>query len=239
MGVMGNVQCPLLQLPGTHHLLRRAWHADPLARGQADLDGLARSLLPGSAAAISRGFAALNATEPRMLRESESAIAAIASGGRREPPGLLGRILFPDATQVVADLARQLAVRHAEALLADALAGGDIGAITAACTGYFRQCLAWEERHGYFAVMRVGRLESLFPRPPIPRESIRTWPPFLPYATELRAVLAAAGDPEGERFFAGIERELSAIFEPEKVTRGVIQAMKRMMGRPEAAQGAV
>jgi hypothetical protein len=98
-------------------------------------------------------------------------------------------------------------------------------------SAYFRQCLRWEEKHGYFGVLRVGRLNSLFPRPPIPRDTMRTWPPFVPYALGLRRALLHDSDPRGERFFEPLQRELEREFEPQKVRRGCIEAMQVMMER--------
>jgi hypothetical protein len=154
------------------------------------------------------------------------------STGRSSAAGLLGRLLFPSKRQVVEDLACQLDVRRAEAAFACALeSGADAAALRPLVADYFRQCLRWEERHGYFAVMKVGRLENLFPRPPIPRETVRTWPPYLPYARGLRAALDRAGDSGGARFFAPIVRDLGTEFAAEKVERGCIEAMRRMMDR--------
>jgi hypothetical protein len=159
----------------------------------------------------------------------------LLAAGSRTVGGILGRLLFPSSRQVIEDLARQLEVRRAEAAFASAVeAGADAVELRPLVTGYFRQCLRWEERHGYFGVMKVGRLESLFPRPPIPRDTIRTWPPFVPYALGLRAALERAGDPDGRRFFEPIARELGAEFELEKVDRGCIEAMRRMMARDAA-----
>ncbi len=133
------------------------------------------------------------------------------------------------------DIAGQLEVRQAEAELATALeAGADAATLRPLVGVYFRRCLRWEERHGYYGVLRVGRLNSLFPRPPIPRDAIRTWPPFVPYAISLRRALLAAGDPRGDRFFEHIQRELEPEFGSEKVRRGCIDAMRAMMDRDEA-----
>jgi hypothetical protein len=120
----------------------------------------------------------------------------------------------------------------AEAVLAVALEAG-VGVAEAAplVTGWFRECLAWEARHGYFGVLEVGRIASLFPRPPIPRDTVRTWPPYVRYAADLRRLLREAGDPGGARFFEVIGRELSREFREDKVMRGCVEAMKTMMER--------
>jgi hypothetical protein len=137
--------------------------------------------------------------------------------------------------QVLDDLSFQLDLRRAEAALAEALEGTEsLAMIGPLVLEYFRRCLAWEAKHGYFGVLRVGGLQSLFPRPPVPRDTVRTWPPFVPYAIGLRAALLAAGDPRGERFFAPIERQLGSEFDPEKVRRGCIEAMRIMMDREQA-----
>ncbi len=241
-GLMGNVQCPLLQLPQVHCLMEGLWE-DVVAPGTGlittprevagGLPGLARLLHPGLEEAIAAAFEALNATG---VAEIDQALDGMRTGiGRGPAPGLLGRLLFPSSRQVIEDLAHQLEVRRAEAAFASAVeAGASSAELRPLVTEYFRQCLRWEERHGYFGVMKVGRLESLFPRPPIPRDTIRTWPPFLPYALGLRSALERAGDPDGTRFFEPIARELHAEFGPEKVDRGCIEAMRRMMARPEA-----
>ena len=233
-GFMGNVQCPLLQLPHGHFMMEGLWgQAPPRDESSGGLHDLARLLHPGehAAPAVAAAMAALNATEPAPI---DAAIASLRdpaamSAGR---PGVLGRLLFPSSSQVVDDLVHQLELRRAEAAFATAVeSGADAAVLQPLVAGYFRQCLRWEGHHGYFAVMKVGRLESLFPRPPIPRDTIRTWPPFVPYAIGLREALERAGDPGGARFFEPIARELRAGFAAEKVERGCVEAMRAMMAR--------
>jgi hypothetical protein len=92
-GVMGNVQCPLLQLPQCHHFLGGLWNARqdlPLAR--ADLEGLARLLAPGASAALASSLAGLNAAAPSDVAGQLEAVRALALS----PPkaGIVGRLLF-------------------------------------------------------------------------------------------------------------------------------------------------
>ncbi len=232
-GFMGNVQCPLLQLPQAYAMMEGLWGGTPASIGSGGLRDLARLLQPDVdfGPAVATAMATLNATDPAPIDTAIASLrgAAAGSGGR---PGLLGRLLFPSSTQVVDDLVHQLELRRAEAAFASAVeAGVEAADLAPLVAGYFRQCLRWEERHGYFAVMNVGRLESLFPRPPIPRDTIRTWPPFVPYAVGLRDALERAGDPGGTRFFEPIARELRAEFPAEKVERGCVGAMRAMMAR--------
>jgi hypothetical protein len=244
-GVMGNVQCPVLQLPAVHHFMQRlardrvaaAEAGGPAAGDRADLRGLGRLLFPAHGDELSRIFAALNATT---VDEVDAAARLLDTVRGAAPlPGLIGRLLFPRPAQVLDDLADQLAVRRSEAALGAALdAGAAIPELSPLVSRYFRACLAWEEKHGYFGVMKIGRLASLFPRPPIPRESIRTWPPFVPWATGLRRALTAAGDADGERFFAPLIAELGREFDPAKARQGCGEAMQVMMRRPEAVGNA-
>jgi hypothetical protein len=232
VGFMGNVQCPVLQFPQTHDLLRRLWDirgGDDA--GDPSLRRLARLLHPRLAEELARTLAALNAPDPA---EIDAAIVRARSlaGSNRTHGGLLGHLLFPVREQILRDLVSQLEVRRAEAALAVALEAG-VGAAEAAplVAGWFRECLAWEAKHGYFGVLEVGRLASLFPRPPIPRDTVRTWPPYVRYAADLRRLLQEAGDPGGARFFEGIGRALSREFREDKVMRGCVEAMKIMMER--------
>jgi hypothetical protein len=232
-GAMGNLQCPVLQLPQVHHLMQGLWEGARTARG-GDLPGLARLLHPGAAQDVADALAALNALDPVHAARAHDAVQRLL---QPEPPtaGLIGRLLFPSRAQALQDIGSQLAVRESEAALASALEEGrDIEALRPLVAEWFRRCLAWERRHGYFGVLRLGRLNNLFPRPPVPRDTVRTWPPFVPYAVGLRRVLAAAGDSRGEVFFAGMRAGLEAEFEPEKVRRGCLEAMQVMMARPEA-----
>jgi hypothetical protein len=233
-GFMGNVQCPLLQLPQGHRMMEGLWEEVPRAGGgSGGMGDLARLLHPDaeSGPALTAAIAALNATDPAPIAAAIGSLRGTAARNAVRP-GLLGRLLFPSSTQVVDDLVRQLEVRKAEAAFATAVeSGAEAADLAPLVTGYFRQCLRWEERHGYFAVMKVGRLESLFPRPPIPRDTIRTWPPFVPYAIGLREALERADDPGGGRFFEPISRELRAEFAAEKVERGCVVAMRAMMAR--------
>jgi hypothetical protein len=240
-GFMGNVQCPLLQLPQSHCMMERLWEGNAVSGSAAAAAGgglgdLARLLHPAedAAAGVAAAFTALNATDAAHVDGAIAVLSNLAGWGSLRP-GLLGRLLFPASSQVVDDLIHQLGLRRAEADFVSALeAGAGAPALAPLVADYFRQCLRWEERHGYFAVMKVGRLESLFPRPPIPRDTIRTWPPFVPCAIGLREALERAGDPAGARFFAPIARELRAGFAAEKVDRGCVEAMRGMMARPEA-----
>jgi hypothetical protein len=228
-GFMGNVQCPLLQLPQGHCMMEGLWEGN----AGGDLIDLARLLHPAEDAmsGVAAAFAALNATDPAGVDGAIAVLSHLAGSGSLRP-GVLGRLLFPASSQVVDDLVRQLDLRRAEAAFASAVeAGTGAPALAPLVADYFRQCLRWEERHGYFAVMRVGRLGSLFPRPPIPRDTIRTWPPFVPCAIGLREALERAGDPAGARFFEPIARELHAMFAAEKVDRGCVEAMRAMMAR--------
>jgi hypothetical protein len=230
---MGNVQCPLLQLPQCHCMMEGLWEEAPRAGGGGSLSDLARLLHPAEDATsgVAAAFAALNATDPARVDGAIAVLSDLAGSGSLRP-GVLGRLLFPASSQAVDDLVRQLELRRAEAAIASAVeAGAEAKALAPFVADYFRQCLRWEEHHGYFAVMRVGRLESLFPRPPIPRDTIRTWPPFVPYAIGLREALERAGDPEGARFFEPIALELRAGFAAEKVDRGCVEAMRAMMAR--------
>lgn len=231
-GLMGNVQCPLLQLPQVHGLMEGLWASAPISSGACDgLRALARLLHPRDEGAIVAAFEALNATDPSRIGGVLARLQRLAAADA-VTAGAVGRLLFPSSRQAIGDLADQLEVRLAEAAFASAVeSGSGAASLQPLVAAYFRQCLRWEERHGYFGVVRAGRLESLFPRPPIPRDTIRTWPPFLPYARGLRAALERAGDPEGERFFAPIARELAAEFAQENVDRGCIEAMRRMMAR--------
>jgi hypothetical protein len=234
-GVMGNVQCPVLQMPQVHHLMAGAWDFDGRARPDADgLSDLARLLHPAQARPVAEAFAALNATTPEEIDGALSQVRRISESADTLP-GLLGRLLFPTPRQALSDLASQLRVRRAEAAFACALeASAGAAALAPLLTDYFRECLGWESRHGFFAVMRVGRLNSLFPRPPIPRDTVRTWPPLLPYAARLGKTLEDAGDPGGKRFFAPVLRRLADEFDEEKVTAGCIEAMRIMMERHTA-----
>lgn len=237
-GLMGNVQCPLLQLPQVHDLMEGLWEQEPASPGEADRSrGLARLLHPREDAEIAAAFAALNATDPSSIGDALGRVRRLAAA-RAVTTGPVGRLLFPSSRQVVRDLAGQLEVRLAEAAFASAVeSGADAAELHPLAADYFRQCLRWEERHGYFGVVRAGRLESLFPRPPVPRDTVRTWPPFVPYARGLRAALERSGDAGGERFFETIARELAGEFPDDKVDRGCVGAMRRMMARREAEPG--
>ncbi len=112
--------------------------------------------------------------------------------------------------------------------------GADIEALRPVVAAWFRQCLLWERKHGYAGVLRRGRLNSLFPRPPAARDTIRTWPPLVPYAASLRRALAAAGDPRGVAFFPSLLSRGLEEFEPDSVRLGCTEAMQVMMARPDA-----
>jgi hypothetical protein len=179
-------------------------------------------------------FAALNAPDPAEVEKALARALALAASPEFGA-GLLGRLLFPVREQVLLDLASQLEVRSSEAALAVALeAGASLPELAPLVTAWFRQCLAWETKHGYFGVLEVGRLASLFPRPPIPRDTIRTWPPYVRSAAQLRARLEESGDSGGARFFEPIRRELTLEFPADKVRRGCIEAMRTMMERNPA-----
>ncbi len=151
LGVMGNAQTPLLQLPNVYFL--SAWCDDPASvRGSARdvLLELCRAIYPAQAALLADSYLALGEAAPAPIAAAADRLDAQLASPKLGCPGCIGRKLFPDFAIAAKALLLQLRWRAAQERLAS-IAGAT--ASDAECAGivrdYLDAYLSWDTAHGW------------------------------------------------------------------------------------------
>jgi len=150
-GVLGNAQCPLLQLPNVYLYLSALW--DPRCLDWSDdrvLSGLTSRLYPDHAKLTADCYAALGQTDWRRVSALADRLDSLTAREALGRPGLFGRQLFPDDRFVAHSLVMQLRLQAAlERLYAE------VTAETAPeqCAELIGDCLdaylTWDHAHGW------------------------------------------------------------------------------------------
>lgn len=217
-GVMGNAQCPLLQLPRVYHYLAALWDPRTLVRKETEtLRELGAALYPRHADLVADAYAALAGGDADRAEALARALADLADSGRLGPPGYLGRCVFPAPAFVARSLCLQLRLAAAAARLSESVRPG---VSRDDCAGLVENLLeaylAWDTAHGWHELWGrgswpLGRLESE------PR-----------FRAAMRALKNALGDePSVTEFFAAVRKRLVRRFPAECVDGDAVGPLKQ------------
>jgi len=171
-GLMGNVQCPLLQFPRMFPFTEIAWGFDTWNRTEQEvLLEIGRRFYPEHKQLIADGYAALGSNEVAGIRRLSSKLDRLVRENRLGKPGLFGRKLFPDHRIIGRDLVMQL---NLQAGLEDLYQNLKPTARPAQCETLVRTALAayltWDQAHGWHDLWgnvprwQLGRFGSVEPR---------------------------------------------------------------------------
>lgn len=114
LGVMGNVQCPILQCGRVYHLLMSAWDAGRahMPSRQVYLE-TCELLYPEQKELIADAYDALGWTDAGKLAILAAKLENVVTQNELGRPGLISRKLFPDYTIVAKSLLMQVKLRAA------------------------------------------------------------------------------------------------------------------------------
>jgi len=149
LGVMGNVQTPLLQLPDENTFT--SWIQEPASvRGteREVLVGLGRRIEPEQAELLADGWLALGETDPARIAGIIGRLEVLLRSERPVRTGVLGRKLFPDPRIAHRMLLLQLRLRLSRERLASA-ATSSAEEWMGLVRGYLDSYLAWDLAHGW------------------------------------------------------------------------------------------
>jgi hypothetical protein len=158
-GTMANSQTFLMQLPNIYYFTHFGWSAKSDTETDHEvLESLEKLLFPEKADLLADAWAQLEAPGSQPARAIAARIAAWQKSGRLGRLGTLGGHVFPQPSQVCADLVTMLGI-HASAervreVGADAASPADV---QAAVVGYLRAMLDWQRQNGFFGAYGVGK----------------------------------------------------------------------------------
>jgi hypothetical protein len=157
-GIMGNVQCPLLQFPRSFHLLRTAWDGAYRTCGDPqELLDVAEALYPESAQLVADCFAALDGTDADHLDRLAERLGARLREHALGSPGYLGHRLFPDREFVARSLVLQMRMRAAaERLFSRLPESPDRATCLRLVAEMLDRYLAWDSAHGWHELWGPG-----------------------------------------------------------------------------------
>ena len=158
LGVMGNVQTPLLQFPNIYHFTNSAWDSGYRSRTQAGvLTDVASQLFPEKSALIADCFAALSTTDlvtlDALVGELDTAISSNTLG----VPGVLGRKAFPAPQFTVQALAMQLKLQAAHQRLVQTISlSSQREECRSLVESFLDAYLTWDEAHRWHDLWGYG-----------------------------------------------------------------------------------
>jgi len=154
LGIMGNAQTPLVQLPNIYFFARSAWDLDTRTADRREvMRELARLVYPQHAKLLTDCWMAIADNQPAEWARLADELEALASGNRLGPLGPIGRKLFTDGGQAARDLAMQLRI-HGTARDFIRMAGEtnvDEAALLKRLEHYCLLSLAWRRHTGFRA----------------------------------------------------------------------------------------
>jgi hypothetical protein len=163
LGVMGNNQLFLLQLPRTFYFFAIAWNNGYESQSEAAvLHDLSEQLYPEHADLITNSLVALREADPKRIKAVLTPLKEFVHGGNPGQLGMLGRYLFPDAMVIARSLELQLEIRMARQSLLEALkANPDANESAKLVEAYFDKLLAWNKETGWDKMIDI----TVWPRP--------------------------------------------------------------------------
>ncbi len=115
-GVMGNVQCPLVQFPNVFHFLNSAWDDNYRNRSRSNiLMDLATQLHFENRQLLADCFAAIKEPNPDKVEALAGQLERLIESRKLGRPGVLARKIFPDHTSIARNLVLQLRFNAAQA----------------------------------------------------------------------------------------------------------------------------
>jgi hypothetical protein len=227
LGVMANVQTPLLQFPHLFCWHRLAWAPECAQQSQADLLAeLGRHVYPEHADLIAAAWAALSGAGDAELRGLAQQLDDVLRRGALGRAGLLGRKLFPAFRTVAQALVFQLRLRAAhEALLGALRPATDETECVRLVQAYLDAYLAWDVEHGWHDLWGYG-----FDRWPLGR-----LPEDKQFAGAVAHLKAAVGG--GAALDACLEQMRSALapqYGERRVVEGGVEPLRRFVSQAES-----
>ncbi len=114
-GVMGNVQCPLVQFPNVFHFLNSAWDDNYRSRSRSDiLLDLSSQFHFEHRQLLADCFAAIKESNPDKVDALAAQLDGLIASKKLGSAGVLARKLFPDQTIVAHNLVLQLRFKAAQ-----------------------------------------------------------------------------------------------------------------------------
>jgi hypothetical protein len=200
-GVMAGAQTFVVQLPNLHYFFALAWGDKT---GTADennsLRSLGKLLLPEKADLLAKAWAQLELPGSGPALAVVGQLEPMAKSCRKSGLGTLGEYIFPDSSQIPADLVMMLRIHaSAERVRERVKAGAPEGEVLEDVKAYFRAMLDWQKKNGFFGAFGTGK-KVIFNN-------------FI-YDSNSRVVQAAwkeftQNHPHGEELEAGITHDLS------------------------------
>jgi hypothetical protein len=230
LGVMGNVQCPLLQLPRTYYYLNLLWDTTVLVKSDAEvMQELALHLYPDSSQLIAACFLALseqNLAKIEMLIEN---LEKLLTEHKLGPTGVLGQLLFPNPEIVVHALVMQLKLHAAaEAFCQQVTADADLSVCADVTTALLDAYLAWDTEHGWHDLWGRGNWPLGMGNKDYPLfGSLGDTTRLRTAVHSLRSLLGDAAAVSG--FFNPIEKQLSAKHDLEHVAGDAVKPMQQII----------
>jgi hypothetical protein len=157
-GMMGNTQCPILQLPRIYQYLQCEWDPDRCRRPEAEVLREATCLLyPEHSELIAQCYEALPVNEVARLESLVEQLGSLLETDGLGKPGLIGRKLFPTPDIAAEALLMQLRLQLALARLYAELAP-DSGREAALGLYHkvFAAYLTWDDAHGWHRLWGDG-----------------------------------------------------------------------------------
>jgi hypothetical protein len=217
LGVMGNVQTPLLQFPHVYYYTSSMWNLDYLRRSEGEvLLELSGHLYPKRRREIADSFLALKESSAAKIEPIADRLASILSRDDLGRPGVFGRKLFPDPRIVAKMLLLQLRFCAArQRLLCDVSAATPKPECERRIAEFFDAYLAWDAEHGWHVLWPWNRW---------PLGDLPSQPEFAGLCSRLHQCLGGKSGVDAS--FDKIEKELSTRHDAKAVREGCIAQLK-------------
>jgi hypothetical protein len=220
LGVMGNVQTPLVQLPHVYFYTSSIRDLDYCKRSERDvLLDLCGYLYPERAQFIADCYLGLKEPDPRKIDALAAQLEGLVAQDKLGRLGVFGRKLFPDHRIVAKILLLQLKLRAAqERLVLGITATTPRAECERRLQDYFDAYLAWDTAHGWHALWGWGAW---------PLGNLPSDPRFSAFAARLGRAL---GDQSAaDACFGDIVRSLSARYDARIVQEGCVAPLKKAL----------
>lgn len=158
MGVMGNTQTPLVQLPNIFFFTSYAWNADEVDTPiHESLVKLAKLIFPDQREILALGWNLLasNDEEPKCMLETATKLVQLVKNDELGRNGCVGRLILPNPKIIVEDLVLMLRVRGYGKMLENKVDEDSLEDLERCICDYFENVFLWIERTGYRQVYKA------------------------------------------------------------------------------------
>jgi hypothetical protein len=217
VGVMGNVQTPLLQFPHIFFFTSSIWDLEYRKKSEPEvLRELARHLYPEHAELIANAYLALKETDPAKIKPITDQLEKLAAENKLGQPGVFGRKLFPDAGIVAKMLLLQVKLRYAQQrLFHDIAANTPPADCERLLVEYFDAYLAYDTSHGW---------HELWGWEQWPLVTLSSAPEYGGFCSRLKQCLGEHPGPDAS--FEKIAKELCTRHDAKPVEQGCVAPLK-------------